>query len=301
STKYSMQEKDNDTQELDNSSFSLKEKQLEKLNKIYPTGRNVTTGIKSVKDIKTFEETLQDSDYKKYYETGEDFDETYSANMARKGLKEGKITVYSSSPISQGIFVTPSKKKAKSYLGNGEDCSKEYYFAKVLSKEVDLKDVAWINPTQGYYVKVDFDAELFNALTYIEKEEVKRINKEIKNENIKANSVKSNDIEKEKAKKKVIELKQRKLDIYNGNLKVDKTVPLTKKSVYKVSFDENELNKDNTLDEQVQRLINIVNDGIDTVDNQSIDEAIEEIKYYKDHYINQTLFKKILSSFLHMN
>ncbi|MEG1310072.1 MAG: hypothetical protein RSD06_04275, partial [Bacilli bacterium] len=61
------------------------------------------------------------------------------------------------------------------------------------------------------------------------------------------------------------------------------------------------LNKDKTLDEQVQRLINIVNDGIDTVDNQSIDEAIEEIKYYKDHYINQTLFKKILSSFLHMN
>ncbi|MEG2832445.1 MAG: hypothetical protein RR923_06650 [Bacilli bacterium] len=103
------------------------------------------------------------------------------------------------------------------------------------------------NDTQELEIK----QKSFEELSEIEKEKLNIINKEIYTERGKIYSTKpeTTDIEKEQAKKKVIELKQRKLDIYNGNLKVDKAVPLTNKSAFEVSFDENELNKDNTLDE----------------------------------------------------
>src|SRR5574344_903202 len=132
-------------QELDNSSFNLKEKQNEIIQNSNPAGNETATWIRNADKIKTFEETLQDSDYKEYYDAGEDFDETYTADMAKKALETGKITVYSSYPIEQGIFVTPSKMEAQSYSGNG----------KVYSKEVNLNDVAWIDPTQGQYAKVN--------------------------------------------------------------------------------------------------------------------------------------------------
>ncbi|MCI6191178.1 MAG: hypothetical protein MR691_14835 [Clostridium sp.] len=124
---------------------SLKEKQLNIILKNNPVNDDYHTWIRNINDIKTFEETLQDSDYKEYYEAGEDFDETYSANMAKEALETGKITVYSSYPIEQGIFVSPSRMEAESYSGNG----------KVYSKEVNLTDVAWIDPTQGQYAKIN--------------------------------------------------------------------------------------------------------------------------------------------------
>ena len=135
------------SEELDNSSFSLeqhKQKQFDIILKNNPVQDDYHTWIRSVDDIKTFKETLEDTDYKEYYEAGEDFDETYTADMAKKALETGKITVYSSYPIEQGIFVSPSQMEAESYSGTG----------KVYSKEVSLKDVAWIDPTQGQYAKV---------------------------------------------------------------------------------------------------------------------------------------------------
>jgi len=146
-TKYSMQESKNNSQELENSSFSLKEKQNEIIQKYNPVDdtNSQHTWIRSAEDIKTFEETLQDSDYKEYFEAGEDFDETYTASMAQEALDTGKIMVYSSYPIEQGIFVSPSRMEAESYAGNG----------RVYSKEVALTDIAWIDPTQGQYAKVD--------------------------------------------------------------------------------------------------------------------------------------------------
>lgn len=134
----------NDMEELDNSSFSLKQKQLEIIKNNNPVEDDYHTWIRNIDDIKTFEETLEDEDYKEYYEAGEDFDETYSADTAKEALETGKITVYSSYPIEQGIFVSPSRMEAESYSGDG----------KVYSKEVDLTDVAWIDPTQGQYAKV---------------------------------------------------------------------------------------------------------------------------------------------------
>lgn len=130
---------------LGNSSFFLKEKQNEIIQKSNPVDDDYHTWIRNTDEIKTFAETLQDSDYKEFFDAGGDFDETYTASMAQKALDTGKIVVYSSYPIEQGTFVSPSKMEAESYSGN----------EKVYSKEVSLTDVAWIDPTQGQYAKVN--------------------------------------------------------------------------------------------------------------------------------------------------
>ena len=55
--------------ELDNSSFSLKQKQLNIILKNNPVNDDYHTWIRNIEDIKTLEETLQDSDYKENYKS----------------------------------------------------------------------------------------------------------------------------------------------------------------------------------------------------------------------------------------
>ena len=139
---------------LDSSFFveknNLKQQQLDIILNNNPAEDNYHTWIRNIDDIKTFEESLQDNDYAGWETDG--FIPDYDANIVKQALKTGKITVYSSYPIEQGIFVTPSKMEAESYSGNG----------KVYSKEVDLQDVAWIDPTQGQYAKVDISNTKFS-------------------------------------------------------------------------------------------------------------------------------------------
>lgn len=139
-TKYSMQNNENNTQRTENSSFSFKQKQLDIIKKNNPVNDDYHTWIRNVEDIKTLEETINDSDWNDYVE--------YNPDLSRKDIENaidsGKIIVYSSYPIKQGIFVSPSKMEAESYSSNG----------KIYSKEVNISDVAWIDPTQGQYAKV---------------------------------------------------------------------------------------------------------------------------------------------------
>lgn len=121
----------------------LKEKQLEVVLKANPAFNQTSTWIRNIDDILTFEEALNSDDYVDY--KGEAFDPSYPYSIAENALKTGRITVYSSYPIEQGIFVSPSRMEAESYSETG----------KVYSKSVDLTDVAWIDPTQGQYAKVD--------------------------------------------------------------------------------------------------------------------------------------------------
>ncbi len=67
------------------------------------------TGIRGIEDIYTFEEALENGEY----EEGEDFSPDYTWQTAQRAVSSGKITVYSSYPIKQGVFVTPSKRKRK--------------------------------------------------------------------------------------------------------------------------------------------------------------------------------------------
>ena len=130
-----------------NIEVSLKQRQNEIIQNSNPVNDAYHTWIRTVNDIKTYKEALNDADYKEYFEAGENFDDSYTTNMAKEALESGKITVYSSNPIEQGTFVSPSKMEAESYSASG----------KVYSKEVNLTDIAWIDPTQGQYAKVSSD------------------------------------------------------------------------------------------------------------------------------------------------
>jgi hypothetical protein len=131
---------------LDNSSFfndekSLKSKQLEVINKNNAAPDDYHTWIRSEDDIKTFDEA--------FFKEGEysGFDPDFTENMAKESKKTGKVTVYSSYPIEDGVFVSPSKLEASQYAGGDEN--------KLYSKEVNINDVAWIDGAEGQYAKVE--------------------------------------------------------------------------------------------------------------------------------------------------
>lgn len=98
------------------------------------------TWIRSAAEIKTLSETLADPEWAEY----DEYDPDYTRQMAENAVKNGKVTVYSSYPIGNGVFVTPSRMEAESYSANG----------KVYSKTVNVDDVAWIDPTQGQYAPI---------------------------------------------------------------------------------------------------------------------------------------------------
>lgn len=98
------------------------------------------TWIRSASEIKTLSETLADQEWAEY----DEYDPDYTRQMAEDAVKNGKVTVYSSYPIGNGVFVTPSRMEAESYSENG----------KAYSKTVNVDDVAWIDPTQGQYAPV---------------------------------------------------------------------------------------------------------------------------------------------------
>lgn len=130
----------NNTKNSNTSSFSVeqhKQQQLDIIQNNNPVNDDYHTWIRNTDDIKTFNEALQDDESA--------FTPDYTESMANQALDSGKITVYSSYPIEQGIFVTPSKMEAESYAGNG----------KVYSKTVNLQDVAWLDSLQGQYAQVN--------------------------------------------------------------------------------------------------------------------------------------------------
>lgn len=128
---------------------NFKEKQLEIIQNNNPVEDDYHTWIRNAEDIKTLSETLEDSDWSDY----DEFNPDLTRADIDKALETGKITVYSSYPIEQGIFISPSKMEAESYSADGN----------VYSKEVNIDDVAWIDPTQGQYAKVDTKDSLNNS------------------------------------------------------------------------------------------------------------------------------------------
>lgn len=118
------------------SDSDLKQKQLDIILKENPMTDDYHTGIRTIEDIKTFEETINDDES---FVWGD-----FSQEDAKEALEKGEITVYSSYPIEQGVFVSTSKNQARDYVGNG----------KIYSKTVPLNEVAWINGDEGQYANV---------------------------------------------------------------------------------------------------------------------------------------------------
>lgn len=116
-----------------------KAKQLALILKNNPANDDVHLWIRSTKDIHTAEEV-----FKEAYDNGEAMYPDFTLDMMNEALKSGKVTVYSSHPIKNGIFVTPSYMNARDYSGGG----------RVYSKKIRLTDVAWIDESEGQYAPV---------------------------------------------------------------------------------------------------------------------------------------------------
>lgn len=94
------------------------------------------TWIKSADDILTYPEAIDN------FGGVEDVTPDFRAADVQAALDGGEVIVYSSYPIEQGTFVTPSRMEAQNYAGDG---------AQVYSRRVPLSDVAWIDEVQGQY------------------------------------------------------------------------------------------------------------------------------------------------------
>lgn len=68
----------------------------------------------------------------------------FTKDMVQRALDDGEITVYSSYPIKNWYWVTPSKMEAQAYA----------WWGKVYSKTVKLDDVAWVDELQWQYAKL---------------------------------------------------------------------------------------------------------------------------------------------------
>ena len=142
---YNQQKEQKELKKENFSSFNLadnhKQQQLDIINKNNPADDDMHTWIRNTNDIKDFEEA--------FFEDGEysGLDPDFTEEMANKAKKTGKVTVYSSYPIEQGVFVSPSVMEASQYAGG--DANKLY------SKEVNINDVAWIDGAEGQYAKVN--------------------------------------------------------------------------------------------------------------------------------------------------
>jgi sulfur relay (sulfurtransferase) DsrC/TusE family protein len=119
---------------------SLKAKQLKIVTEANPMTDDYHTGIRSEKDILTDGEAFAEG-----IKSGDGAAPDFKSSDMEKALSTGKVTVYSSNPIENGVFVSPSRMEAKNYAGDG----------RVYSKEVNTSDVAWIDDIQGQYAKVD--------------------------------------------------------------------------------------------------------------------------------------------------
>lgn len=93
--------------------------------------------IRKPSDIKTFEEAINDKDS---FTWGD-----YSKEDALRDLKKGTVTIYSSYPIKNGVFVSTSYQQALDYAGGDP--------SQVHSRKSSIDSVAWINGDEGQYAK----------------------------------------------------------------------------------------------------------------------------------------------------
>ena len=113
----------------------LKQAQLEIILRTNPMHDDVHTGIRTIEDIKSFEEAIE-AEPPSYPDITKAIIDAAKVN--------GEIGIYSSKPIKDGVFVSPSKMCAMDYAGGG----KVYYTT------LPLTDIAWINGDEGQVAEV---------------------------------------------------------------------------------------------------------------------------------------------------
>lgn len=142
-----------------------KAKQLDIVQKYNPMHDDEHVGIREIGDIKTAKEAFDPDDDENFAYPD------FSYEDAQKALRYNRMMIYSSYPIEQGTFVTPSEMMAKDYAG-GQNKS-------VHMKYVDVDEVAWINSDEGQYANVWDEAKKKRAID-IDYSEAEKIIKEMK-------------------------------------------------------------------------------------------------------------------------
>ena len=147
---------------VEDNNLNVKQQQLDIINKSNPSPDDVHTWIRNAEDIKSFSEA--------FFEDGEfsGMDPDFTESMANEAIETGKVKVYSSYPIENGTFVSPSQMEASQYAGG--DASKLY------SKTVNINDVAWIDGAEGQYAKVESNTN--NLITNLKDNEGRTLTKE---------------------------------------------------------------------------------------------------------------------------
>ena len=138
----SFDKKTSDQQDALDLGNTHKQAQFDIIQETNPMGDDYHVGIRSENDIRTWDDVLKLDDEREGQFVWGDF----TRADAEQALKNGKVTVYSSYPIKNGVFVSTSYVQAEEYAGGRG--------GKVYSKTVPLDKVAWINGDEGQYADV---------------------------------------------------------------------------------------------------------------------------------------------------
>ena len=130
--------------------IDVKKEQLQIINSSNPAPNNYNTWIRSVEDIKIAEDV-----FKTAFEEGAMYPDFTESDM-KKVLQSGKVTIHSSYPIKEGVFVTPSKMNAQEYAGGKN--------GKIYTKEVNVNDIAWIDESEGQYAPISYKKEFVKPI-----------------------------------------------------------------------------------------------------------------------------------------
>ncbi len=103
--------------------INLKKKQLKIIQKENPAPDDYHTWIRSQDDIKTFDEVIDDDES---FEWGD-----FSKEEAKRALENGYVTIYSSQPIKNGVFVSTSKNQDSDYAGAEKFIKNKFLYKKL--------------------------------------------------------------------------------------------------------------------------------------------------------------------------
>lgn len=239
---------------------TFKEKQLDIINKTNPMLDDVHVGIRTVEDILDFSDTINDEES---FVWGD-----FSREDAKKALEKGKITIYSSYPIKNGVFVSTSKIQAEEYAGGPG--------SKVFSKEVPLNNVAWISGDEGQFAKVDDSKYSKDSDSWQEHLE----------ENYKSKGTKSNfeDMrlrENVSAKDKIIDKETSKINKQYEKTKKENKKIITKEAARILEFDDYK---------QKQEFTDLLSEYYDNPDFNKIKQDIKDkFSEKRIEYVNEEL------------
>lgn len=238
---------------------SSKEKQLEIIQKSNPAPNDINTWVRTVDDIKTAEEAFSVA-----FTEGEMYPDFTTADM-NTALELGQVTVYSSFPIKDGVFVTASKMNAEEY-GGGRG-------SKVYSEKVNINDIAWIDEGEGQYAPVETVSKEVPVTPKVEakSEPIEESSATPKDDVAKAVDKKAEEL---KAKSSDALLKEQKKDMLDQLSEVEKALQgdndaIAIQNVKDLGYEVNE-------NDQV--VIDVKEDGVFKIHVDGISDAITEVK-----------------------